>query len=100
MPRFEPRLTRPPQDEATHLAEWTSDSLFVKRQPEFIRTQLYRAIGENPVHHDDAVFDSVAAWRNVFRTPGFQEKLNAHRASVVARPHLFAADAVPDLCTA
>ncbi|MDW3682766.1 antibiotic biosynthesis monooxygenase family protein [Cupriavidus sp. CV2] len=93
-------LTMAPEDEAAFLAAWTADSLFMKRQPGFISTQLHRAIGENPTYLNYAVFDSVAAWRVAFRTPEFQEKLKAHPASVVARPHLFAKVAVPDLCTA
>ncbi|MBL3960930.1 antibiotic biosynthesis monooxygenase [Burkholderia sp. KCJ3K979] len=93
-------LTMVPDDEASFLAAWTADSLFMKRQPGFISTQLHRAIGENPTYLNYAVFDSVAAWRNAFGTPEFQERLKAHPASVVARPHLFAKVAVPDLCTA
>ncbi|GAB7551451.1 hypothetical protein NRB_09490 [Novosphingobium sp. 11B] len=93
-------LTMAPADEAAFLAAWTADSLFMKRQPGFISTQLHRAVGDNPTYLNYAVFDSVAAWREAFRNPAFQEKLKAHPASVVARPHLFTKVAVPDLCTA
>ncbi len=93
-------LTMAPEDESAFLTAWTADSLFMKRQHGFISIQLHRAIGESPTYRNYAVFDCVAAWRDVFRTPERQEKLKAHPASVVARPHLFARVAVPDLCTA
>jgi len=93
-------LTMVPEEEDAFLAAWTADSLFMKRQPGFISTQLHRAIGENPTYLNYAVFDSVSAWREAFQTPEFQEKLKAHPPSVVARPHLFAKVAVADLCTA
>jgi heme-degrading monooxygenase HmoA len=93
-------LTMALNDEAAFLTAWTMDSLFMKRQPGFISTQLHRAIGGNPTYLNYAVFESVAAWHEAFKNPEFQERLNAHPASVVARPHLFAKVAVPNLCTA
>jgi len=93
-------LTMGPGDEAAFPAAWTADSLFMKRQAGFVSTQLDRAIGENPTNLNYAVFDDVAACRSAFRTPEFQQRLNAPQAYVVARPHLFAKVAVPDLCTA
>jgi heme-degrading monooxygenase HmoA len=93
-------LTMTPDDEAAFLAAWTADALFMKRQSGFISAQLHRAVGENPTYPNYAVFDSVAAWHEAFKNPEFQERLRAHPASVVARPHLFAKVAVPNLCTA
>ncbi|MCV4275848.1 antibiotic biosynthesis monooxygenase [Pseudomonas capsici] len=80
-------LTMAPEDEAGFLNAWTADSLFMKHQPGFISTQLHRALGDHPTYVNYAVFDSVAAWRDAFNAPEFQEKLRAHPASVVARPH-------------
>lgn len=93
-------LTMGPEDEAALLAAWAADSLSMKRQPDFILTQLHHAIGENPTYLNRAVLDRVAARRNAFRTPELQDGLKAHPASVVARPPCFAKVAVPDLCTA
>ncbi len=93
-------LTMDSADEAAFLSAWTADSEFMKRQPGFISTQLHRAIGEKKTYLNYAVFDSVAAWRDAFRSPEFQEKLKAHPSSVVARPHLFTKVAIPNLCTA
>lgn len=62
-------LTMALEDEAAFLAAWTADSLFIKRQPGFISTQLHRAIGENPTYVNYAVFDSVAARHAASRTP-------------------------------
>ncbi|MCO7262348.1 antibiotic biosynthesis monooxygenase family protein [Dickeya zeae] len=93
-------LTMAPEDEEAFLKAWTADSLIMKRQPGFISTQLHRALGNSPTYLNYAVFDTVAAWHNAFRTPEFQESLKAHPVSVVARPHLFTKVAVPDLCTA
>jgi heme-degrading monooxygenase HmoA len=93
-------LTMAPEDENAFLVAWTADTMIMKRQPGFISTQLHRAIGDSPTYFNYAVFDSVAAWRDAFRTPEFQGSLKAHPASVVARPHLFTKVAVADLCTA
>jgi heme-degrading monooxygenase HmoA len=93
-------LTMAPEDEEAFLSAWTADSLFMKRQSGFISTQLHRAVGENPTYLNYAVFESVAAWHEAFKSPEFQEKLRRHPASVVARPHLFTKVAVPNLCTA
>ena len=93
-------LTMAPKDEAAFLAAWAADSPSIKRHPSCISTRLHHAIGENPTYLNCAVFDSVAASRNAFRTPEFQDGLKAHPASVVARPPCFAKVAVPDRCTA
>ncbi|MGA4211673.1 antibiotic biosynthesis monooxygenase family protein [Ralstonia pseudosolanacearum] len=92
--------TMAPEDEDAFLAAWAEDSRFMKRQPGFISTQLHRAIGDNPTYVNYAVFDNVAAWRDAFRHPEFQERLKAHPPSVTARPHLFEKVAAPGLCTA
>lgn len=93
-------LTMAPEDEAAFLVAWAADAKFMKHQPGYISTQLHRAIGDSPTYLNYAVFDSVAQWSAAFRTPEFQEKLKAHPASVVARPHLFTKVGVSDLCTA
>ncbi|KVL13667.1 antibiotic biosynthesis monooxygenase family protein [Burkholderia sp. MSMB1826] len=93
-------ITMATEDEAAFLTAWTADALFMKRQRGFISKQVHRTIGENPTYLNYAVFDSAAAWRGAFWTSEFQEKLKAHPASVIARPHLSTKVAVPDLCTA
>ena len=87
-------------DEQAFLEAWQADAAFMKRQPGFISTQLHRALGDSPMYLNYAVFESAAAWRAAFKHPGFKEKVKAHPASMVARPHLFQKVAVPNLCTA
>jgi heme-degrading monooxygenase HmoA len=92
--------TMAPEDEAAFLEAWAGDAAFMKSQPGFISTQLHRALGDSPTYLNYAVFESAAAWRAAFKHPGFREKVKAHPASMVARPHLFQKVAVPNLCTA
>ncbi|WP_372393754.1 antibiotic biosynthesis monooxygenase [Xanthomonas sp. NCPPB 3582] len=86
--------------EAAFLRAWSADALFMKHQPGYISTQLHRALGKHPTYLNYAVFDSVDAWKQAFRSSEFQEKLKAHPASLVERPHLFTKVAIANLCTA
>ncbi|MGH1482602.1 MAG: antibiotic biosynthesis monooxygenase family protein [Geminicoccales bacterium] len=87
-------------DEQAFLEVWQDDAAFMKRQPGFISTQLYRAIGDSPTYVNHAVWDSTAAFRAAFAHPDFLAKLSAYPSSAVASPHLFQKVAVPGVCIA
>ena len=88
------------RDEQAFLEVWQDDAAFMKRQPGFISTQLYRAIGDSPTYVNHAVWDSTAAFRAAFAHPDFLAKLSAYPSSAVASPHLFQKVAVPGVCIA
>jgi heme-degrading monooxygenase HmoA len=87
-------------DEQTFLRAWQADADFMKRQPGYISTQLYRAIGESPTYLNSAVWESTATFRTAFTHPEFLSKLSAYPSSAIASPHLFQKVAVPGLCVA
>jgi heme-degrading monooxygenase HmoA len=93
-------FTMDPSDEAKFLEAWAADAQFMKLQPGYISTQLHRAVGENPMYLNYAIFESTAAFRAASTHPEFKAKLEAHPASVVAAPHLFQKVAVSDACVA
>lgn len=79
---------------------WTRDAEFMKRQPDFIWTQLHRGIGESTTFMNYAVWESVAAFKTAFEHPEFQRQIADYPSSTVARPHLFRKMAVPGICVA
>jgi heme-degrading monooxygenase HmoA len=87
-------------DEQTFLKIWQDVAEFMKRQPGFISTQLHRAIGENPIYLNYAVWESTAAFRAAFTHPEFRTKLSKYPSSAVASPHLFQKVGVPGICVA
>jgi heme-degrading monooxygenase HmoA len=87
-------------DEGHMLKAWNDDARFMQRQPGFISTQLYRAIGEGCAYLNYAVWETNAAFRAAFTNPEFQSKLGHYPASTVASPHLFEKIAVPGICVA
>ena len=87
-------------DEEAFLQVWRDHSLFMKRQPGFISTQLHRAVGESPTYLNYAVWESTAHYRAAFTHPEFRAKLPHFPSSVAASPHLFQKVAVPGFCVA
>jgi heme-degrading monooxygenase HmoA len=88
-------------EEADHLLEsWAEDAAFMKQQPGFISTQLYRGIAGSCVFINCAVWESVADFERAFNRPEFQSHLKNYPPSVVASPHLFKKVAVPGICVA
>ena len=87
-------------DEQAFLKAWEPDAAFMKKQPGFISTQLYRAIGESPTYLNYAVWESTAAFRAAFTHPEFRQALSHYPSSAVAAPHLFQKVAVRDICVA
>jgi heme-degrading monooxygenase HmoA len=87
-------------DEPKFLQTWQDDAAFMKRQPGFISTQLYRAIGESPTYLNYAVWESTTAFKAAFTNPEFLGKISAYPSTAVASPHLFQKVAVPGICVA
>jgi hypothetical protein len=63
-------------DEQTFLKTWRGDAAFMKRQPDFISTQLHRAIGERPTYLNYPVWGSTADFRAAFSHPEFSSGQN------------------------
>lgn len=87
-------------DEQKFLQAWRDDALFMKQQAGFISTQLHRAVGENPMYLNYAVWECTADFRAAFSNPAFRDKLSVYPASVAGSPHLFQKLAVPGVCVA
>lgn len=87
-------------DEAALLQAWTVDAEFMRIQPGFIFTQLYKAIGEESAYLNHAIWESNATFRAAFTHPEFQSKLSDYPSSAIASPHLFEKIAVPGICVA
>lgn len=77
---------------------WTSDALFMKKQPGFISTQLHQGIGGSSTFLNYAVWESTEAFKAAFTSPEFQSKLDKYPDSATATPHLFSKVAIPNIC--
>lgn len=93
-------LTVDKDDEAAMLHAWTDDAHFMRAQPGFISTQLYRAVGEECAYLNHATWESSAAFRDAFTHPDFMAKLSDYPSSAIASPHLYEKVAVPSVCVA
>lgn len=87
-----------PEDADTLLEAWAADAAYLKTKPGFISTQLYRGIAGSGVFVNQAVWESVAAFRTAFGDPQFQATFARYPDSTVASPHLFQKVAVPGIC--
>jgi hypothetical protein len=93
-------LEIPPTDADALLAAWTANAAIMKRQPGFVSAPRHRGIAGRGVFLDDAVRDSVAAFRTAFTDPEFRARLADDPATATASPQLFHTVAVPGLCAA
>ena len=84
-----------PEDADALLAAWAADAAYLKTKPGFISTQLYRGIAGSGVFVNQAVWESVEAFRNAFGDPQFQATFARYPDSTVASPHLFQKLACP-----
>ncbi len=89
-----------PEEADQFLQAWAEDAAFMKRQPGYISTQLYRGIGGSSVFINHAVWESVANFKRAFNNTEFQSHLKKYPVSTVASPHLFTKVAVPGICVA
>lgn len=87
-----------PEDADALLAARAADAAYLKTKPGFISTQLYRGIAGSGVFVNQAVWESVKAFRNAFGDPQFQATFARYPDSTVASPHLFQKLAVPGIC--
>jgi heme-degrading monooxygenase HmoA len=94
------KFTINPVEAEQLLAAWADDAAWMKQQPGFISTQLYRGIAGSGVFLNYAVWESAAHFRTAFTNPEFQAKLVNYPSSVTASPHLFRKVAVSGVCLA
>ena len=87
-----------PEDAQALLDAWAADAAYLKTKPGFISTQLHRGIAGSGVFMNQAVWESVEAFRNAFGDPQFQATYARYPDSTVASPHLFQKVAVPGIC--
>ena len=87
-----------PNDVDALLQAWAADAGFLKTKPGFISTQLYRGIAGSGTFLNQAVWESVQAFRDAFSDPEFQATFDRYPDSTVASPHLFQKVAVPGIC--
>jgi heme-degrading monooxygenase HmoA len=87
-----------PEDADALLEAWAADAAYLKNKRGFITTQLYRGVAGSGVFINQAVWESVAAFRDAFGDPQFQATFARYPDSTVASPHLFQKVAVPGIC--
>jgi heme-degrading monooxygenase HmoA len=87
-----------PDDADALLQAWAADAAYLKTKPGFISTQLHRGIAGSGTFLNQAVWESVQAFRDAFSDPGFQATWGRYPDSTVASPHLFQKVAVPGIC--
>lgn len=93
-------FTVDPGDEDALLAAWAHDADFMKAQPGYISTQLYKGIAGSATFVNYAIWQDVASFRSAFSHPEFQSRIRHYPESAVARPHLFRKLAVANHCVA
>ena len=93
-------FTMAPEDRDRFLEVWSDDAAHMKRQPGFIRAQLYRGTGGSCTFVNMATWETAAALRAAFTAPEFQQNTTRYPDSVVARPHVVAPVAVAGICVA
>jgi heme-degrading monooxygenase HmoA len=93
-------FTVAPEDAERLLAAWADDAAFMKQQPGFISTQMYRGIAGSAVFVNVAVWESARELSAAFSSPEFQARIAHYPDSTVTRPHLFQKVAVPGICVA
>jgi len=89
-----------PEESEQLIKAWAADAAFFKSQPGFISAQLHRGIGGSGVFINQAVWQSVADFRQAFSQPEFRKSLAAYPPGTIASPHLFQKIAVPNICVA
>jgi len=93
-------FTVSPEEADRLIAAWAGDAAFMKRQPGFISTQLYRGIAGSGTFLNYAVWESVAHFRSAFTNPEFRARIGDYPESATVSPHLFRKVAVPGICVA
>jgi heme-degrading monooxygenase HmoA len=92
-------FTMDTDDVESFLRVWADDATYMKGQPGFIRTQLYRGTGGSATFINFATWESAGALRAAFTASEFQAAVARYPRSVEASPHVCTAIAVPGICT-
>ena len=82
------------------LAVWAADAAFMKSQPGFIATQLYKGIEGSGALINVAVWESVEDFQAAFNQPDFQAMMQRYPDGCTTSPHLFRKEAVSGICIA
>jgi heme-degrading monooxygenase HmoA len=92
------RFNVPPED-AEHLVQaWAEDAAYMKQQPGYISTQLYRGVAGSTTFINVAVWESAHALAKAFGSTEFQAHMGRYPDRTVAVPHLFEKIAVAGIC--
>lgn len=94
------RFSVPPDDMNEVLKVWAADAAFMKSQPGFISTQLYKGIEGSGTLINVAVWESVEQFQAAFRQPDFLEMMKRYPDGCTTSPHLFKKVAVAGICVA
>jgi heme-degrading monooxygenase HmoA len=87
--------------EALFLAHWHLDSKSMKAQYGMLSGQLHRSVGPNSnIYVNIAIWESIEAFRNAFRSAEFQQSLGGYPKGTVMYPVMLKKQAVPGVCTA
>ncbi len=87
-----------PAEENALIEAWSRDAEFMKKQPEYISTQLHKGIASSSTLMNYAIWESVESFRAAFTNPEFQKHIAAYPSSAVVSPHLFKKLGVSGLC--
>ncbi|WP_171166017.1 antibiotic biosynthesis monooxygenase family protein [Streptomyces sp. I05A-00742] len=79
---------------------WREDAGFMKAQPGFISTQLYRGTAGSRLWLNVAVWESTDALRAAFGRPEFQQARAKYSDAITAAPHVYTKVAVEGICVA
>lgn len=72
----------------------------MKATPGFISAQLHRGIGDSNVLVNVAIWESISALREGFRSDAFQALFPQYPPGTIAYPHILRKVAVEHICTA
>lgn len=94
-------LTVDPTDADQLVKAWSTDATVMKGQKGFVSTQLYRGIAGSGTFVNNAVWESVAAYKAArLDTKAREAARGLYPASLVASPHLVRPMAVAGVCIA
>ncbi|HJK87219.1 MAG TPA: antibiotic biosynthesis monooxygenase [Candidatus Megaira endosymbiont of Nemacystus decipiens] len=85
------------KDEETLLVAWSHDASFMK-EPDYISTQMYKAICGSATYINYAIWEVVESFRNAFNNPEFQKRIGQYPDSANVSTHLFKKLAVNGHC--
>ena len=87
-----------PEEADQFLKAWAEHSVYFKKQPGFISTQLHRGIGGSSMFVNYAVWESTELFKKALNNPESNSLLDKYPPSTIASPHLFEKVAVPGIC--